>query len=136
MEPTVMSLDFDNSTPHQILEHVLEGGSIDRNGIDALTRHLNKDWRIDLHEAEFLFQVNAAIGQRDEEMEGWTEFFCDNIARLVLFDLHTPGELDEAEGNWLADQLEKSGCGNQTEKTMVEHIRDRAQKIEGRFGQP
>ena len=130
-----MSLDFDNATPHEILDHVIEGGIIDRQGIDALTRHLNEDWVIDLHEAEFLFQVNHAIGGRDENIEGWSDFFVDNICRLILFDLHSPGELDEAEGNWLADQLGKHGCDNLTEKALIEEVRKKAQKIEGRFAQ-
>lgn len=129
-----MSFDFDNATPHEILEFIIAGGMIDQKGIDALTRHLNKDWVIDLHEAEFLFQVNQAIGDRDEKFEAWGHFFTEQISKLVLFDLHTPGELCETEGNWLADQLAKFSCGNQSEKQLVKHIRDKAQKIEGRFG--
>ena len=128
-----MSLNFETATPHQILEFVKEGGQINRQAIDALTGHLNADWIIDLNEAEFLFQVNAAIGSRDEENEPWTAFFCDNISKLVLFDLHTPGEIDETEGNWLADMLDRFGCGNHSEKTLVESIRDQAKSVAGRF---
>lgn len=128
-----MSLNFETATPHQILDFIKEGGSIDKKGIDALTGHLNADWIIDLNEAEFLFQVNAAIGSRDEESEEWPEFFKDNVSKLVLFDLHTPGEIDEAEGNWLADMLNKFGCQNQSEKLLVEYIRDNAKSIAGKF---
>ncbi len=129
-----MSLDFDTATPHQILEFFKDGGSINQKGIDALTRHLNADWVIDLNEAEFLFQVNSAIGDRDEAIELWGPFFVDNISRLVLFDLHTPGEIDETEGNWLAEMFEKFGCGNQSEKSLIEYIKDNAKSVAGRFG--
>ena len=128
-----MSIDFEKATPHEILEFVREGGMIDRQGIKILDRHLNEDWIIDLHEAEFLFQVNCEIGDRDEKLPGWAEFFSEHIAKLLLFDLHTPGELCEAEGNWLADQLDKFGCGNHSEKTTIELIRNKAQSIQGRF---
>lgn len=130
-----MPFDFQSATPHEILEHVRDGGTLDQQGIDFLAGHLNKDWVIDLHEAEFLFQVNEAIGDRDEEMPGWTQFFAEQIAKLLLFDLHTPGELCETEGNWLADQLQKFGCGNQSEQVMLEMIRDQAQSLNGRFAQ-
>ncbi len=128
-----MTLNFDTASPHQILEYVKDGGEIDRTAIDALTRHLNEDWIIDLNEAEFLFQVNHAIGARDEDNEAWAEFFCDNISKLVLFDLQTPGEIDEPEGNWLADMLHKFGCNNQSENRLIEHIRTSAKSIAGRF---
>lgn len=128
-----MTINFETANPHEILEFVQNGGEIDGSAIDALTRHLNSDWIIDIKEAEFLFQVNQAIGDRDEENEAWAGFFCDNIGKLILFDLHTPGEIDEAEGNWLADMLDQYGCNNRSEKQLVDHIRKSAKSIAGRF---
>lgn len=128
-----MSFNYSNATAHQILDHIKKGGRIDQECIASLTAQLDRDWVIDLNEAEFLFQVNQAIGERDDEMELWTPFFRDNIARFILFDLHTPGEIDEPEGNWLADMLDRFGCGNSSEKALLKYIRVNAGKISGRF---
>ena len=127
--------NYDDMRADEILELVIADGKVDSEEVRALARKLNQDWVVDRAEVELLFRVNQSLGQRDSDCPEWTEFFANNVSRLLIMDLDTPGEIDSTEGDWLADTLDKHGVGNTTELELLDALRKGASKIDGRVAQ-
>ena len=63
------------------------------------------------------------------------EFFASSISRLIVMDMNTPGEINDSEGDWLADMFQAHAADNSTQKRLVEELRNMAGKIGGRIGE-
>ena len=50
-------------------------------------------------------------------------------------DMNTPGEINDSEGDWLADMFQAHAADNSTQKRLVEELRNVAEKIGGRIGE-
>ena len=50
-------------------------------------------------------------------------------------DMNTPGEINDSEGDWLADMFEAHAADNSTQKRLVEELRNISGKIGGRIGE-
>jgi hypothetical protein len=124
---------YDELDADQILEKILVDEIVDADEVRALEHKLERDWVISPGEMELLFRINKSIGASAEKCPEWTAFFSDNITRLLIMDMGTPGEIDEAEGDWLADTLERYQCGNITETTFLAALKKNAAKISGRI---
>jgi hypothetical protein len=127
--------NYDDMRADQILELIIADREVDIEEVRALARKLDQDWVVDHAEVELLFRVNQALGQKDISCPEWTEFFANNVSRLLIMDLDTPGEIDSTEGDWLSDTLDKYGVGNTTELELLKALRKRAAKINGRLAQ-
>ena len=118
-----------------LVQAILNDGHLDDSRIDQIERALKSDWIVDRSEIERLFQINQRIGNRDEEIPRWTEVFVDNVTRLVVLDLDSPGEIDDSEGNWLSDLLERYPAGNASEAKLLAGIRELAKIVRGRLAE-
>lgn len=118
-----------------LVQAILNDGQLDDSRIDQIERALKSDWIVDRSEIELLFQVNQKLGEQDEQTPRWTDLFVDNVARLVVMDLDSPGEIDESEGDWLAEIFDRYSVGNTTERRLVQEIRNLASTVRGRFGE-
>ncbi len=125
--------ESNSASLHALVQQVLDDGQLDETRIEQIERALKSDWIVDRSEIEWLFQINQKLGDRDEQFPQWSDLFVNNVARLVVMDLETPGEIDESEGDWLAEVFDQYSVGNATEKRLIEEIRSMAKSIGGRF---
>jgi hypothetical protein len=119
-------------TADEFIDGLIARGFVNDADVQSLEKHVNSDWIVDHSEVEALFRMNQAIGHRDEECPAWGEFFVAAASRLIVLDLDTPGEIDEREGDWLEDLLQRYSIGNQSEGRLLDEIRATAKKISGR----
>ncbi len=119
----------------EVLKKVVADSAINAQQVEALENFVRQDWVIDQNEAKFLFRVNHAVGKNDEDCPQWTQFFVTSIARLVVFDLNTPGQIDEAEGDWLAEMLDENSVGNDSELALIAEIKKNTTSVSGKIAQ-
>lgn len=126
--------DAGELTPEQIVEKIVAEKTVNKQLISALESHIQADWVVDHDEVEMLFKCNQAIDHEDQVCPEWIRFFKDVVARLVVMDMHTPGEIDEEEGNWLAGVVEKYEVGNEAEEKLFYELQNLSTSISGRIG--
>ena len=122
----------DKLTADEVLRQIDSTKKVTAEDVKILSDKVNANWKIGLGEAEILFKINKSI---DEACPEWTEFFVSSISRLIVMDMNTPGEINDSEGDWLADMLEAHGADNATQKSLVYELRRMSGKIGGRIGE-
>ena len=125
----------DKLTANEVLRQIVSSKKVTAADVKILSDKVNENWKIDLNEAEVLFKVNKSLGHADNKCPEWTEFFVNSISRLIVMDMNTPGEINEPEGDWLADMFQANDAGNTTQESLVEQLRSMAGKIDGRIGE-
>lgn len=122
----------DELTAIEVLRQIDSTKKITAADVKILSDKVNANWKIGLGEAEILFKINKSI---DEACPEWTEFFVSSISRLIVMDMNTPGEINDSEGDWLADMFEAHAADNSTQKSLVEELRNLSGRIGGRIGE-
>ena len=125
----------DKLTANEVLQQIVSTKKVTAADVKILSDKVKEDWTIDLNEAEILFKVNHYIGDADNQCPEWTEFFVNSISRLIVMDMNTPGEINDSEGDWLADMFKAHAGGNKTQKSLVHELQSLAGKIGGRIGE-
>lgn len=124
--------DEDKLTANEVLRQIISTKKVTAPEVKILSDKVNQNWKIDLSEAEILFRVNKSVNDICPE---WTEFFVSSVSRLIVMDMNTPGEINDSEGDWLADMFEAHGADNATQKSLVYELRRMSGKIGGRIGE-
>lgn len=88
---------------------------------------------VDRAEADMLFDINDATTDNEGHDSSWKEFFVEAIAKHVLEDEVSPGEIDEAEGEWLISRIEGDDQYDENEKALLAHIKVNAKGIVGKL---
>ena len=122
----------DKLTANEVLQQIISTKKVTAADVKILSDKVKENWKIDLNEAEILFKVNKSIGDACPE---WTEFFVNSISQLIVMDMNTPGEIDDSEGDWLADMFQAHDAGNATQDSLVNELRNLSGKIGGRIGE-
>ena len=122
----------DKLTANEVLQQIISTKKVTAADVKILSDKVKENWKIDLNEAEILFKVNKSI---DDACPEWTEFFVNSISQLIVMDMNTPGEIDDPEGDWLADMFQAHDAGNATQDSLVNELRDLSGKIGGRIGE-
>ena len=122
----------DKLTADEVLRQIDSTKKVTAEDVKILSDKVNANWKIGLGEAEILFKINKSI---DEACPEWTEFFVSSISRLIVMDMNTPGEINDSEGDWLADMFEAHAADNSTQKSLVEELRNLSGRIGGRIGE-
>ena len=122
----------DELTAIEVLRQIASTKKVTAADVKILSDKVNANWKIGLGEAEILFKINKSI---DEACPEWTEFFVSSISRLIVMDMNTPGEINDSEGDWLADMFEAHAADNSTQKSLVEELRNLSGRIGGRIGE-
>jgi hypothetical protein len=125
----------DDHPVREVLKQVVADSAINADQVRELEKFVRQDWVIDEQEAKFLFRVNHALGQDFEDCPEWTEFFVSSIARLAVLDMNTPGQIDEAEGDWLGEMLDEYSIDNVSEKQLLAELQKTTSSIAGKIGQ-
>jgi len=119
----------------EVLKKVVADAAINAEQVQELENFVRQDWVIDQDEAKFLFRVNHAIGEYDENCPQWTKFFVTSIARMVVFDMNTPGQIDTAEGDWLGEMFDEFSVGNESESALIADLKKTTSSISGKIAQ-
>jgi len=122
----------DELTAIEVLRQIDSTKKVTAADVKILSDKVNANWKIGLGEAEILFKINKSI---DEACPEWTEFFVSSISRLIVMDMNTPGEINDSEGDWLADMVEAHAADNSTQNSLVEELRNLSGRIGGRIGE-
>lgn len=122
----------DKLTANEVLQQIISTKKVTAADVKILSDKVKENWKIDLNEAEILFKVNKSI---DDACPEWTEFFVNSISQLIVMDMNTPGEIDDPEGDWLADMFQAHDAGNATQDSLVNELRNLSGKIGGRIGE-
>lgn len=125
----------ENHPVREVLIKVLQDNAINADQVKGLERFVREDWVIDGDEATLLFRVNKAIGCNEDQCAEWTQFFVTSISRFVVMDMNTPGEIDESEGDWLAELLDEYSVDNKSEKALIFELQKTTSSIGGKLGQ-
>jgi len=120
-----------------IKDAILEDGIIDADEVKLLGKVIYGEGgaggsAVDRAEADFLFDLNDAVSGKDND-PSWQNFFVDAIAKHVLEDETSPGEIDEEEGDWLISKIEGDGEYDPTEKALLAKIKSEAKSISGKL---
>ena len=113
---------------------ILEDGVIDADEVAMLKKIIFKGGPhtvgIDRIEADFLFELNDAVSENDND-KSWQEFFVETIARHVLDDDESPNEIDADEAKWLISRIEGDGKVDALERALLTTIKKQANSIHG-----
>ena len=123
----------DSHPVREVISQIVDSKSINPEQVDRLEKFVAEDWVIDQDEVHLLFRINQSIGPKDEDCPSWTKFFISSVSRLVVMDMNTPGQIDEAEGNLLAELLDQYATANETENQLLWDLRNTTSSIGGKL---
>ena len=127
-------MGIDNHPVREMLQKIVQEATINADQVRELERFVKEDWVIDEDEAKLLFRINGALEGSDNICPEWTQFFVASISRLVVMDMNSPGEIDESEGNWLAEMMNEFSIDNESEQKLILELQKTTSSIGGRLG--
>ena len=129
--------DFNAFVLSSLKSAVLEDGIIDESEVQMIRSVIygtggGAGSDVDRAEADFIFDLNDATSGKDNH-SSWKELFVEAIAKHVLEDEESPGEVDEDEGEWLIKRIEGDGKYDENEKALLKNIEKNAKSIPGKL---
>jgi hypothetical protein len=116
-------MNAETSDPRSICEQVIADGVVTSDEVRQLQNHVDTDWVICREDADLLFRVNNAARECKKNCKEWPEFFASTIARFIVFDMNTPGQVDRDEAEWLRAHFQSGQPLTETEKRLFREIR-------------
>ncbi len=116
---------------------VLEDGVIDEEEVQTIRKVIygtgsGAGEGVDRAEADFLFDLNDVVTGK-ENHPSWQPFFVEAIAKHVLEDEISPGEIDEDEADWLIGRIEGDETVDNTEKALLSAIKEKASFVHNKL---
>lgn len=116
---------------------VLEDGVIDEAEVQMIRKVIygpggSAGTAVSREEADFLFDLNDATSGKLNH-PSWKELFVEAISKHLLEDEVSPGEIDEAEGDWLVAHIESDQQYDENEKALLANIKKSAKSITGKL---
>lgn len=115
-------------TLQELKNELLADGVIDANETKELETLLFADGRIDSEEANFIFELNDAVSGKINDV-AWNKLFVKVITSYLLDDEVSPGEIDEAEADWLYNKIKGDGQIDAVEKELLLHLKCKAKNF-------
>ena len=109
----------------EMKSELLADGIIDANEVKELEVVLYADGKIDEDEANFLFELNDAVSGKDND-PAWNTLFVKAISSYLLDDENSPGEIDDAEAEWLYAKVKGDGQIDGLEKELLLALKSQA----------
>lgn len=130
---TKCSDSFNAFVLHSLKTAVLEDGVIDDAEVEMIRKVIygtgsGAGEGVDRAEADFLFALNDAVSGK-ENSAGWKDLFVEALSKHVLEDEVSPGEIDEAEAEWLVRGIEGDGVCDEVEMALLSQIKAQATAI-------
>jgi hypothetical protein len=116
---------------------ILEDGVIDAAEVETIRKVIYGSGgaggaAVERTEADFIFELNDATSGKPNH-PSWKELFVEAIGKHVLEDEVSPGQIDEAEAEWLLEHIEKDGVYDDNEMALLQHIKTNATSVAGRL---
>ena len=111
-------------------KEILADEIIDASEVERLRKELYADGVIDREEADFLFDLNDATSGKANH-SSWKPLFVEAISAHLLEDAASPGQVDQAEADWLLTRIEKDGTYDDNEKALLRRIKAKATSVAG-----
>jgi len=109
-------------------KEILADGKIDEKEVLEINKVIYLDGKIDLAEANFLFELNdKCSGAKNHP--SWTALFVDAISTYLLDDDKSPNEVDKKEAEWLLKKIGGDGKVDRTEKELLKRLRSSAKAM-------
>ena len=83
---------------------------------------------VDRAEADFLFEINDTMTAKANDA-GWVPLLVEAIAKHVLEDEVSPGEVDDDEAAWLISKVEADGQVDDAEMAILASVKANAKSI-------
>jgi hypothetical protein len=107
---------------------ILEDGKIDAAEVAQIKLAIYEDGKIDKEEADFLFELNDACSEAEND-PAWASVFIDAICNYLLDDEQSMGEVDENEAKWLISKIDKDGTVDNLEKLLLNTLISRSKSV-------
>jgi predicted transcriptional regulator len=128
-------MSTDDHPVREVIKEIVGDQTISAEQVRTLEKYVKEDWVIDQNEAKLLFRMNKALKSNHDDCPEWTKFFVTSISRFVVMDMNSPGEIDETEGDWLAEMLDEYSVENASEKQLILEIQKCTTSIKGKLGE-
>lgn len=112
----------------ELKKSILADGKIDANEVEQIKELIFKDGVIDLDEADFVFDLNSACSDLNNDST-WQPLFIETISSYLLNDENSPNTVDEGEASWLISKIGEDGKVDINEKALLTHLKAKAQSI-------
>ena len=112
----------------ELKDEFLVDGVIDANEVAELERALFADGKIDLEEANILFDINDVVSGKNNDM-AWNNLFIRAISSYLLDDENTPGVIDEYEADWLYNKIKGDGQIDALERELLINLKSNAKNF-------
>lgn len=87
---------------------------------------ISSDCALTREKIEFLFAINNAINNDDEDNRLWQTLFIEAVTAHILNDKESPGVIDVEEATWLIDTIEADGGYNMNEVALLNNLMENA----------
>ena len=124
--------DYMNQPLDELKTAVIADGLIDADEAKNLRQRLYADGVIDREEADFLFVVNDAVSDADND-PAWQALFVEALTSHVLDDEESPNVLDDDEAAYLIAKIDADGTVDAVELQLLVNICARAESAPDRF---
>ncbi len=115
-------------TLDQLKKELLADGLIDAAEVKEVESILFADGKIDVEEAEFLFDLNNAVSGK-ENHSSWETLFIKAISSFLLEDEDSPNEIDSQEAEWLYNKIKGDGQIDNIEKNLLLSLKNNAKNF-------
>ncbi len=105
-------------TLEQLKNEVLADGIIDAAEVAELQKVIYADGKVDVEEADFLFEINNGVSGKAND-PGWEKLFIKAISSYLLDDENSAGEIDEFEAKWLYAKIKGDGKIDSIERNLL-----------------
>lgn len=113
---------------NELKKSILADGVIDEAEVAQIREVVYADGKIDIEEAEFLFDLNDAVSGKKNH-QGWKQLFVEAISAYLLEDEETPGEVDEKEAQWLLAKIEGDSQLDEVEEALLQNLKAKAKSL-------
>lgn len=110
-------------------DRVITDGKVDPDEVAEIRGEVYDDDLIDTSEATMLFEINNAVTGNPDNDPAWADLFVEAITSYVLQDEDTPGNVDDAEANFLIAQIGADNDIDDLEERLLLNIEDAASSV-------
>jgi hypothetical protein len=115
-------------TLDQLKTEILADGIIDAAEVKEIKEVIYSDGVIDQEEADFLFELNDAVSEKEND-HSWASLFIEAITSFLLDDETSPGEIDSDEAEWLFNKVQGDGQVDDIEKKLLLNLKEKAKSF-------
>jgi uncharacterized membrane protein YebE (DUF533 family) len=118
----------------ELAEAIIADGIVDADEVKKISERIYADGIIDRDEADFLFTINDAVSDHDND-PSWQKLFVDALTAHVLEDETSPDVLDDDEAQYLISKIQGDDKVDTTEQALMVNIISKAKSAPETFNE-